>query len=211
MNITLQYGDENNRESESKLSFFVWNGTHEKQVGLASKDESFDVQLVKGTYMKHPATSDMTIEMGGGIVTATFAVPEGTLFKVHAKIEGVGRIPKVASCMLQARSDGALTRMTFDNINAPNSNFRTIENTGKFERLSLSEAKVYGYQAKPVFEKFFNEDLIDDTLHFDILAKGQAARPELNIVEYTDKKTGETSVRAQVVERRKIILRRKKR
>ena len=63
MNITLQYGDENNRESESKLSFFVWNGTHEKQVGLASKDESFDVQLVKGTYMKHPATSDMTIEI----------------------------------------------------------------------------------------------------------------------------------------------------
>jgi len=206
--IRLQYGTENNISSEAKAHFFVWNGIAEKQIGVATRDESFPVSLVAGQYAKNPACKDMTAEVGGCIVSAAFDVKEGTLFKLHANVKKYQGLPKCASVMLRARADGPLTELRLKLIDAPNSNFTELVSQGRFERITLDEAKAFGYRCAPAFEKFFNEDAIDDCFDFKVIDAGKP-KAELTFEEYEDTQTGEKIIRTKAVERRRIILRRK--
>lgn len=205
--IRLQYGTENNISSEAKAHFFVWNGIAEMQIGVASRSDDYPVKLMPGQYAKNPACSNMTAEVGGYIVSAAFDMNEGTLFKLHANVKKYQGLPKCASVMLRARADGPLTELRMKLIDAPNSNFKELVSQGRFERITLDEAKAFGFKCAPAFEKFFNEDAIDDCFEFKIIDPGKP-KAELKFEEYEDTQTGEKIVRKKVVERRRIILRR---
>jgi hypothetical protein len=205
--IRLQYGTENNTQSEAKAHFFVWNGITEKQIGVASRDNEFPVSLQAGQYSKNPAISGMSSEVGGYVVSAAFNVTEGTIIKLHANVRKYQGLPKCASVLLRAREEGPLTELKLNLIDAPNSNFKQLVSQGRFERITLDEAKAFGYHCAPAFEKFFNEDAIDDAFEFKILDAGKS-KPEFTLEEYQDTKTGEKIIRKKPVERRRIILRR---
>jgi len=206
--IRLQYGTENNTQSEAKAHFFVWNGVAEKQIGVASRDDEYPVTLQPGQYSKNPACKDMTAEVGGYVVSAAFNVTEGTIIKLHANVRCYQGIPRCASVLLRVREEGPLTEVKLKMINAPNSNFAELTSQGRFERITLDEAKAFGYRCAPAFEKFFNEDAVDDCFDFKVIDAGKP-KPELTFEEYEDTETGEKIIRKKTVERRRIILRRK--
>jgi hypothetical protein len=207
MLIQFQYGTENGDHSEAKAHFFIWNGAKELQIGIASQNDEFDVKLQAGQYAKHPALKGMPAEIGGHVVTASYHLSEGTLFKLHASVKPMQGFPKVASAMFRVREKGPLTKIVLPLLNTPQSVFSQLVTQGRFERISLDEAKAFGYRGISSFEKFFNEDAIEDTFDFEILDEGVAA-PKVTVEEYKDTKTGEVVIRKKEVVNRRIIVRR---
>jgi hypothetical protein len=147
---------------------------------------------------------DQPWDVGGGWTTLNCQVPEGTLFKLFVTRKRTQRLPDACAVLYRVRAAAPLKRLTMEGINLRHSSRGSITPIfGRVDRLSVEEAKAYGYKSRATYEKFFDSTDEQELLRVTEEAPGVAAAP-VSVEEVRNSVTGEVSYLVKKVELRRI-------
>ncbi len=205
-------GDVNLRTASAKCFLFHTPrkggaGVEERHLGIAAKSgqTSSIIRQVSPYPIVTPSVQGYSNEIGGKMVRMTYQVEEGEILKIFVQRRpGADKVPVSACQFLRVREGAALREveiklLTDASVNDPFGKVR-----GRFDLLSLADARALGVSVPAHFERMFGEGSIANTLTFATVA------PEKVLVENVIKADGSAITVAQVKRRRTINIHSKK-
>lgn len=204
--VAFEIGNENQLQATAKVQTYIID-SEGKEVHVTKADG-----VVPGYHQTNkntqPAVDDQPWDVGGGWTSINAEIADGTIVKFFASRKGALGIPTRFATLYRFRQNAPLLRVTMRGTGRAHSTKDEITLfMGRADRISLEEARAYGYSSNPAYEKFFNHPDEDDALTVTEMAAGIAAEPTR--VEEVEGKDGEKTYRVRKVELRRI--RRRKR
>lgn len=176
-------GDVNLRTGSAKCFVFHTphaggKGAEERPLGLAAKSgqTSEVVRAVSPYPTVIPSVSGYSAEVGGKMVRMTYQVADGELIKLFVQRRpGAGKVPVSACQFIRVRESGALREvemrlLTDACVNEPFGKLR-----GRFDLLTLAEARAMGATVASHFDSMFGEGSVSNTMSFSTIAAEKAS------------------------------------
>jgi hypothetical protein len=100
------------------------------------------------------------IDGSGTFTQSRYSVPEGMIFKLFAMRKVPGQM-RAASLFLKSRADAALIRLEIELTGYRHATLQRAWVEGRFDVLSLADAKAAGVRVLPMHEKQFNPAVVN--------------------------------------------------
>ena len=199
-------GDVNLRYGSAKACIFYsprlgGAGSVEQHIGIAaqSPQTAHVVKKISSFPTVTPSVAGYSTEIGGKMIRMTYEISNGEILKVFGKRRaGAGKIDFTACQFLRVRETAALTEVTIRLFSDAQVAEPYAKITGRFDLLSLAEAKALGVNVLPQFEKMFSQGVVEDLISSRIIAPAKAK------IESITKDDGTTAIVA-VDKRRRFI------
>lgn len=199
-------GDVNLRTGSAKCAVFHsprtgGKGVEERHLGIAAKSgQTCDIIRTVSPYpVVIPSVQGYSNEIGGKMVRMTYQVEDGEILKIFVQRRpGAGKVPVNACQFIRVRESAALREVEMKLLTDPAVNEPFGKIRGRFDILSLADARALGVSVAAHFEKMFGEGSVANTMTFATIA------PESVAVQQVKKADG-TAVTVATVKRRRTI------
>lgn len=198
--INLRYGSAKAFVFHSPRQF-VNTGVNEMHLGIAAKSPqtALVVRRISPFPTVTPSVSGYAPEIGGKMTRMTYEVANGEILKVFGQRRaGAGKLTISACQFLRVRDTAALTEVTVRLLSDPNVTEPFAKVIGRFDLITLEEAKSLGIRALLQFEKMFHPTSVEYLFSSRIIAAEKAK------VETIQKEDG-TAAMVTVQKRRRFI------
>ncbi len=176
-------------------------GAAEQHLGIASKSPQTAhlVRKLSPFPTITPSVSGYAPEVGGKMIRTSYEVANGEILKVFGQRRaGAGKLTFSACQFLRVRDTAALVELTVRLLSDPSVVEPYAKIVGRFDLITLDEAKSLGIKVLPHFEKMFSQGVVEDLISIRIID------PEKAKVETVSKDDGTTAM-VTVQKRRRFI------
>jgi hypothetical protein len=197
--INLRYGSAKAFVFYSPRAFNA--GAAEQHLGIAAKSPqtSSVVRKISPFGIVTPSVSGYAPEVGGKMIRMSYEVANGEVLKVFGQRRaGAGKLTMTACQFLRVRDTAALTEVTVRLLSDPSVTEPFAKVVGRFDLISLEEAKALGVKVLPQFEKMFHQSSVEYLFATRIIDAEKAK------VETIQKDDGSTAL-VTVQKRRRFI------
>lgn len=176
-------------------------GAAEQHLGIAAKSPQTAhlVRKLSPFPTITPSVSGYAPEVGGKMIRTTYEIANGEVLKVFGQRRaGAGKLTFSACQFLRVRDTAALVELTVRLLSDPIVAEPYAKILGRFDLMTLDEAKSIGVKVLPHFEKMFTQGVVEDLIAAHVIA------PEKAKVETVSKDDGTTAM-VTVQKRRRFI------
>lgn len=180
MLLYAMMGMENLPDASAKSHVFVVPtarlpfGGKETHLGIAAKQRNGISATGVQTLPAAPGLRDET----GRWTQGNYTIPEGTLLKIFGQRSGAfGQMRVSASMFIQLREDAAFQSVATRLSGHQKAAFTTAPVQGRFDILTVEQARALGAEVPPVFEGQFNELLVSRVFQLTVMEGERATAP----------------------------------
>lgn len=198
---SFEFGNLNHTRSSCKVQTYLVSEAG-KEIHITTANELLD-GFTQLNLNSQPAFEHMSYAEGGFWSTLNGEVAEGTIVKFFVARKRQLGIPARLATLYRFRKEAPLISLHVDCGDTIGCTKRTVNVLlGRADRITLEEAKAYGYRCNSAYEKFFDQPDEGSLIVTNQLAEGLA--PEPKVVEEIENSDGEKSYRIKKVELRRI-------
>lgn len=119
-------------------------------------------------------------EIGGQWVTTSYDVNDGQILKIFAakKTHWKG-LETVASVFLHVREEAPYQKVKVKLLGKPQTKLKYADITGRFDVLTLEEAREHGVRVPAHYEKFFDKVVTDVLFEVELLESGLSLKEKI--------------------------------
>jgi hypothetical protein len=197
--VNLRYGSAKAFVFYSPRAGFA--GAKEQHLGIAAKSPQTAhlVRRVSAFPLSVPSVAGYAPEIGGKMTTTAYDVANGEIIKVFGQRRaGANKLTFSACQFLRVRDSAALTEVRVRLLSDPNVVHPYAHIRGRFDLITLEEAKGLGVTVLPHFEKMFSQGVVEDLFSVSVLS------PEKAKIQTITKDDGSTAMVATEKRRRFI-------
>ena len=175
----------------------------ETPLGIVARGASSGIRRL-GEAVRVPSARGQRSDIVGEWTTATYDIPDNTICKIWMqKNAGAGRIKVTASQFLIARSTGPLTRLAARLTEKPNATYTRAVFEGRFDLLTLADARRMGVVVPPAFAGFFDEGLVQRGFEITQLERETQSVPQIE--QRVVVNTEQEAVTVAVARRKRVL------
>lgn len=202
-------GDVNLRTASAKCYVFHTprqggSGVEERHLGIAAKSgqTSNVIRTVSPYPIVIPSVQGYSTEVGGKMVRMSYSVEDGEILKLFIQRRpGAGKLPTSACQFVRVRGSAALRCLEAKLLTDPTVNEPMAFLRGRFDLISLEEARSLGVTVAEGFSRMFLPANVEHVTTVSILS------PELASMNVVPQAAGKPAVVvSEVKRRRKIVL-----
>ncbi len=200
--VQVTTGDENLKQAIAKVYVFhspTDESSKELALSRAAKDEVGKVKQV-GSHTFIGAVIGIKPQIGGQWVTTSYDIVEGEIIKIFASKKTTWKGLLTTACLfLRIRQEAPLHKIKVKLLNSFQTKLKTADIVGRFDVLTLEEARSYGVTVMPHFESYFAPIVTSALFEVEVLEKSTAPKEKI-----------ETTVLPAVGDAPEIVVRRRK-
>ncbi len=198
---SFEFGNQNHTRSSCKIQSYLV-GDNGKEIHITMAHENLE-GFTKLNLNSQPAFESMSYAEGGFWSTLNGEVADGRIVKIFISRKRSLGIPVRLATLYRFRREAPLISLGVDCGATIGSTKNTVNILlGRADRITLEEAKAYGYHCNSAYEKFFDQPDEDSVIVRTQLGEGLTAEPK--VVEEVENSDGEKSYRIKKVELRRI-------